>query len=287
MYKTAVITDEISQDLRTAVTLARKYHVQGLEIRSVNEKNPFQMSNADVREIKAIADDAGMSICCVSSPMFKCAFDDLATRKEHMEAFKRTMDVMQLWDTNLIRCFNFYNMNDGGARNDEIADALRPAAAIARDAGMTMVLESEPTVNTANIRALYDFLTLMNDPAIGAVYDPGNEIADASAPPPYPDGYTLLKPFIHHVHIKDILNDHGRFLPARLGKGSVDFHGLFSALKAEYSGWASVETHYRVVRLSDEGLAHPQGSSFSEGGYEATCEYLDVLRDDYHWMEEQ
>ena len=47
MYKTAVITDEISQDLRVATALVREYGLNGLEIRSVGEKNPFQMSDAE------------------------------------------------------------------------------------------------------------------------------------------------------------------------------------------------------------------------------------------------
>ena len=41
-----------------------------------------------------------------------------------------------------------------------------------------------------------------------------------------------------------------------------------------------------MKRLSDEDLVRPQGSSFSEGGYEASRLYLDRLRDVYHWMEE-
>lgn len=285
MYKTAVITDEISQDLRVATALAREYGLNGLEIRSVGEKNPFQMSDADVREIHAIATGEGLPICCVSSPLFKCAFDDLQTRQTHLEAFRRTMDTMHLWGARLVRCFNFNNLHDGGARFAEVADAMRPAVAIARDAGVTMVLESEPTVYAANIGALVAFLKQMDDPAVGAVFDPGNEIGDPAAPPPYPDGYALLKPWLRHVHVKDILRSPDAFLPAKLGEGNVDFDGLFPRLKREFDGWVSVETHYRVTRMSEEDLVHPQGSSFSEGGYEATRQYLNTLRDRYRWME--
>lgn len=287
MYKTSVITDEISQDLRVAVALAREYGLQGVEIRSVNEKNPFQMSSADTAEIGQITRDAGLPICCVSSPLFKCDFADTATRKAHLEAFRRMMETMHRWDTGLIRCFNFTNFRDGGARMAMVAEAMRPAVDIARDAGVTMVLESEPTVYAANIRALYRFLAMLNDPAVGAVFDPGNEVSDSSAPPPYPDGYRLLKPYLRHVHVKDILRSPHAFLPAKLGEGSVDFTGIFQTLKREYAGWVSVETHYRAVRMGEENLVHPQGSSFSEGGYEATRQYLDTLRDRYHWMEGQ
>ena len=109
MYKTSVITDEISQDLPFAARVAREYGLQGLEIRSVNEKNPFQMNADDLRFVKQIADDSGLEICCVSSPMFKCSLDDLETRRAHMDSFRRMMDTMHSWNTKLIRCFNFFN----------------------------------------------------------------------------------------------------------------------------------------------------------------------------------
>ena len=63
MYKTSVITDEISQDLPFAARVAREYGLQGLEIRSVNEKNPFQMNADDLRFVKQIADDSGTNLC--------------------------------------------------------------------------------------------------------------------------------------------------------------------------------------------------------------------------------
>ncbi|NLA54176.1 MAG: hypothetical protein GX858_07500 [Clostridiales bacterium] len=68
MYKTAVITDEITQDILVAAKLAKQYGLDALEIRSVNDRNPFQMSMHDAREIKSVADDYGLKICCVASP---------------------------------------------------------------------------------------------------------------------------------------------------------------------------------------------------------------------------
>ena len=286
MYKTRVITDEISQDLPFAARVAREYGLQGLEIRSVNEKNPFQMNADDLRFVKQIAYDSGLEICCVSSPMFKCSLDDLETRRAHMDSFRRMMDTMHSWNTKLIRCFNFFNLHDGGKRTPEIVDAFQPVADIAEDAGVTVVLESEPSVNAVNIAELVKFFKAVGRREIGAVYDPGNEAVDVTAPLPYPDGYELLKPYIRHVHVKDMLRGEIE-TPALIGEGTVDFHGVFAALKRDkYNGWCSLETHYRMKRLSDEDLVRPQGSSFSEGGYEASRLYLDRLRDVYHWMEE-
>lgn len=286
MYKTSVITDEISQDIRVAAKMARAYGLDALEIRSVNERNPFYMTKDDILHVKRVADDFGLQICGVSSPLFKCSIDDAEKTREHVEAFKRTMDTMALWDTKIIRGFPFFNLNDGEKRFGEVAEKFEPIIAAAKDAGVTVVIESEPSVYTANIESLIRFLKLIDDPSVQAVYDPGNEIVDVGTPPPYPDGYEKLKPYIRHVHVKDILRVPGSFVPAMLGEGSVDFDGIFKRLKQEFDGYVSVETHYRIkTNVSEEDLVHPQGSSFSNGGYEATQAYLNVLRDRYHWME--
>lgn len=285
MYRTSVITDEISQDLKVAAQIAREYGLQGVEIRSVNEKNPFQMNREDTRYIKSVCDDFGLTICAVSSPMYKCDFNDLAQRRENEDCFRRFLETMKEWNVSLIRTFNFFNLHDGGAKLPEIADMYQKLADLADDAGVTMLLESEPSVNSVSIASLVGFLKMVNRSSVQAVYDPGNEIADSSAPTPYPDGYELLKPWIKHVHVKDIKSG-ATITPAPLGEGDVDFHGIFAALRRDhYDGWCSLETHYRLIRMSDENLVRPQGSSFSEGGLEATRLYLDRLRDTYHWME--
>ena len=42
----------------------------------------------------------------------------------------------------------------------------------------------------------------------------------------------------------------------------------------------------KKAAFSESELARPQGSSFSDGGYEATSAYLDILRDEYAWRGE-
>ena len=194
MYKTAVITDEISQDIRVAAKMAKEYGLDALEIRSVNERNPFDMTDEDIRYVKQVADDFGLAICGVSSPLFKCSIDDAAKTQAHVEAFKRAMDTMALWDTKIIRGFPFFNLNDGEKRFAEVVDRFEPIIRTAKDAGVTVVIESEPSVYTANIESLIRFLRLIDEPCVQAVYGPGNEIVDVGTPPPYPDGYEKLKP---------------------------------------------------------------------------------------------
>jgi len=291
MYKTAVISDEISQDLVVAAKLAVQYGLDGLEIRSVNERNPFQMTKEDYRFVRDVCDDHGLAVCAVGSPMFKCDLDSEEEYNQHLDGFARCIEAAKLWGTDIIRGFTFWKTGEGEKCYPRIIDRFEKAIRMAEDAGITIAIESEPSVNTENMTMLHAFLTKLDSPAVAALLDPGNEVSDWRCPPPYPDGYELLKPWIRHIHLKDTKRHEGRefYEPALIGRGSVDFHGLLRRLVADdYSGWVSIETHYRIKRaaFNEEELAKPQGSSFSEGGYEATVAYLDILRDEYDWMGE-
>jgi sugar phosphate isomerase/epimerase len=286
MYKTAIITDEVSQNLRTAAALAREFSLDALEIRSVGEKNPFQMAIADAREIKRVADGFGLSVCGVASPLFKIPLDDLEGRRAHLESLRRACEYANLWGAKLLRGFPFMNPMDGGKRIGEAAEAVCLAAEIAAQAGITVVIESEPSVYTHNIFTLIRFLDLAAHPNVQALFDPGNEASDPVAPPAFPDGYARLKPHIRHVHIKDMLKSGASAVPALVGEGSVDYAGLLDTLKREYDGYCSVETHFRFkAPVSEHDLVHPQGSSFSQGGEEASRAYLTRLRDVFRWQE--
>ena len=286
MYKTAVITDEITQDILVAAKLAKQYGLDALEIRSVNDRNPFQMSMHDAREIKSVADDYGLKICCVASPLYKIDFADKQKQAEHIEALKKTAEFMHLWETNLIRGFTFLTSGDLVPTFEQAAAAYEEPLKIAEDADFTFVIESEPSVTTTSFLKLAEFLRVVNHKRVKALYDPGNEASDISNPPAYPDGFELLRPEIRHVHIKDILGTKSGFEPAMIGEGGVDYDGLIPFLKKEYTGYCSIETHYRITsHLTDEELVHPQGSGFSLGGEEATIAYLDRLDKRWRWRE--
>lgn len=285
MYKTAVITDEISQDIVVAAALARQYGLDALEVRSVNEKNPFEMGQADFRRIKAVADDHGLKICAISSPFFKCAMDDKKALADHYEGLRRCIEAAGTWSCGIIRGFTFWNDGQGALSFDRIAESYQEAIRLAQENGLVIAIESEPSVCTHNSALLAQFLEILDAPGVAAIWDPGNEITDPTAPPPYPNGYERLRSHIRHVHLKDIKRTAGGYDPVLIGEGDVDFHGALKRLVQDnYPGYVSVETHFRIkARLDETRIVRPQGSEFSEGGYEATVAYLNILRDQYDW----
>lgn len=280
MFRIGIITDEVSQDLSQAIRVAKDYHLDALEIRSVNEKNPFQMEKADFAAIRRQADDAGLVVCGVGSPFFKCDYFDASAVDAHLEGLKRAIEGAHIMGARLIRGFNFWR-NDA-LTNTRIAERFIPVLKLLEAEDMVMALESEPSVNAGNMEKLAAFLKVVDHPRVRALYDPGNEICDPAAPPPQV-GYERLKNCIAHVHIKDMVRTPDGYDPACIGEGQVDFGAIFSALRRDdYRGYATLETHWRVQERMDEGLmTRPQGSGFSSGGETASRICLDILRDRY------
>lgn len=289
MYKTGIITDEVSQDLKIAAKLAQEFGLDALEIRSVKDKNPFQMNKEDYMEIKSIADDFGFEICAISSPVFKCDLYDRGEYLEHLDGLKRCVEAANILGATIVRSFSFWNTHKGTEDFLHIIDKYQQAIDIAKDGGVVLALESEPSVCTSNIKLLTKLLEQMNSQYVGALFDPGNEIADELADPPYPEGYERIKAYIKHVHLKDLKSTtkNEYYEPALIGEGDVDYHGILSCLKADdYQGYVCVETHFRFrqEQLEEELLKKPQGYGFSDGGERASRAYLEILRNQYNWQ---
>ena len=63
MFKIGVIGDEISQDFQTVVNVAEELNLDSIEIRSVWDKPPQELTESDIDEMKRILDGTGSSNC--------------------------------------------------------------------------------------------------------------------------------------------------------------------------------------------------------------------------------
>ena len=134
-------------------------------------------------------------------------------------------------------------------------------------------------MNTASHQALADVLALLDPEVFGAVYDPGNAFFNAMEEMPYPDGYYAVRPYLAHVHVKDVVFDASVPRCVAPGEGLTGWPRLLRKLQEDgYQGWLSLETHYRKgAVLTPEQMRMPAGSEFSRGGMEATRESAEAL----------
>jgi L-ribulose-5-phosphate 3-epimerase len=280
MFRTGVISDEISQDLNVAIELSKKFHLDAIEIRSVSDKGPFEFSDEDISDIKKAVFGAGMKFSAISSPFFKCDLNNKDEISQNIKGLERCIKMADIFDTRLIRGFTFWKSGTLASCLEQIVERFQKPIEMLKQNGMIMALESDPSVNASTAFQLSEVIEAIDAPQVKALWDPGNNIYFPGAEIPYPDGYNRIKKHIVHVHLKDaVLDADGNAVGCRFGEGNVDFKGQLQRLIDDrYEGYAVMETHYRKARtLSKGALELPGGSNFSADGYEPTSESLESL----------
>lgn len=270
-----VITDEVSQDFEVALDFAKTYALDCVELRSAYEKGPFDYTEEDILAIKALSDQYGIPVTAISSPMFKCEYTE-ENIKLHTEKFKNLLGYAKILGANKIRCFDF--LKNASVTREMIRDAYAEAYAAAEAAGVTILIESEPTTNSTCCADIAELIRCVDRPYFKALYDPGNNIY-ATDEIPYPDGYLAIKDMLAHVHIKDAKREGGETVATAVGRGAVDYPALFAELKRiGYDGDIMLETHYRMEGgIDDATLKNPKGSAISDGGYAPSCLCMEKL----------
>ena len=101
------ISDEVSQDPRVVVAFAQRHGFNAIELRSMFGRAFRDLTPNDVSELARILADAGLQVVGCSTPVFKCQLDDAAQRREHVEVFRRSVDVAVALGAPLLRVFAF------------------------------------------------------------------------------------------------------------------------------------------------------------------------------------
>ena len=267
MFKQAVFGDEVAQDLERVIAVCKRFGLQGIELRSVwGHKAPQDIPDADVEKIKAMLGDAGLQVCSIASPFFKCDIDSPAEIAQHHDILRRCGEVAHAFGINLVRGFTFWRK--GPYDKARILGLYQPVVRICEENDILIGIENEASTFIGTGRRLADFLADLDSPRVGAIWDACNVLYDEEdKETPYPDGYEAIKPKIVHVHIKDTKpNDKGEQECCPIGEGDIDFVGQYRALFADnYEGWTSLETHWRKVALTKEQVDKPGGADYSSG----------------------
>jgi L-ribulose-5-phosphate 3-epimerase len=265
-FRVAVINDEISQDFGHACEVAsREFGMGWIELRGMWNKNIVKLDEKEVAEARRILEKYQLKVTDIASPLFKVdwpgapkskfseakSFGADFTLAQQDEVLERSMDLAKAFQTDRVRCFDFWRLEDQAPYRAAINDKLRDAAAKAEKKGITLVLENESACNTATAAEAVKVLSAVPSPALMLNWDPGN--AAASGEIPYPDGYNLLpKERIGHCHCKDVPKI-GKGDWAPMGGGVIDWAGQFKALKRDgYHYAVSLETHWSGGGLPEE-----------------------------------
>ncbi len=265
--KLAVFTDEVSQDLDTAVALAVRYRCEGVELRSVWNTPVQKLSSQQVQRIRETLEANRLTCCAISSPVFKCDLDSPEQQKEHLEFLRHCAHVGKELGTDIVRVFAFWRQK-GPAKEvwERVREQFRAAVPVAEAEGIILGIENEAATYSGTAAEVRRLIQEVNSPVVKAIWDPCNEVYAEEGVTPFPDAYETVKPWIVHVHAKDAVKRPEPDIRC-LGEGDVDWRGQLKALlDSKYEGYLSLETHWRAQALTDEQMNKPGGQAFSEAG---------------------
>ncbi len=273
--KLGVICDGISRNLPHAVDVMDEFGLEYAELQFVGDTEVGDHTSEEVREIDALLRDRGKPVSCLSRHVFAglttANTPGDAAHTKHMDALKRVIEMAHVVGSPLVRIMTNKKeqilWGKGGAEKwnvahgawDQTLPLIAPACDVARDAGVTLVVE---TGNGTMVNSNYTARRLIDDldakDTLQVLWDPANNCWCHERA--FPDGYDEVRGgYLGHIHIKDVLVDTPRatLTVKRMGEGQLadQFPAMADALRADgYDGVISFESVY-----------HPGNSDFEAG----------------------
>jgi L-ribulose-5-phosphate 3-epimerase len=249
-----VVTDEISQDLAHALDVCEDEGLSTVELRAVDGANIVSHDDASLEKLQAIVEGRGFRVGSIASPLLKCHlhgdgdpqgathFAAPASREDQWRILERSFEVAHRFGAPLVRTFSFWRVPNPKDVREEVAEVIAGAAERTGEAGLTLGIENEHACNLATGAETRWVLDRVPSPALGVIWDPGNEAVMDSEP--FPGGYEQVRDRVVHVHLKDA-DESGNWV--KMGAGIIDYPGQFRALTEDgYEGLLSLETHYQA-----------------------------------------
>ena len=212
MIQLCAFADEADKSLAGQIAALQRNGIGYIELRGINGTNIADVTERDAQEYAAQLADAGIKVWSLGSPIGKIKISDYG--KEHKDKLRHLCHLAQMFGTDKIRVFSFYEAYDARER---VLAALRELVDIAAAEGITLYHENEKAIYGDTLARVKEVLE--NVKGLAAVYDPANflEVGECAA-----TALDALRPAIGYYHIKDVIADTHELVPAGLGDGRID-----------------------------------------------------------------
>jgi len=251
--KLGVTTDEIDDDVLTAVKFLREYGLGWAEVRNIWGKYNTEQPMERIREARAIFDQNSIKVSIDSTAFFRIPLPPESAEgqrilDEQWALLNTSIERAKAFGTEKLRIFAFM-LEGAGTPSDKnyarIYELLTEAARRARAGGFRLAVENLGGGCVATGAQAGEMLKRVKADNLGVTWDPNN--AGQSGEQAFPDGYRKLDPArIFHVHLRDYKHQDGKVVWTAVGDGEFDNLGQIRALvKDGYKETFTLETHWR------------------------------------------
>lgn len=210
--------DEANVSIDGQISAMKRNSIDGLEARTVDGINISDITDKKASELKKKLDDAGLITWSIGSPIGKIDIekDDF---ENHLEKFKRTLNISQILDCKNIRLFSFFipeEKNPDDYKN-EVIERLGKFLEISKGSNIKLCHENEKGIFGDTARRCLSIHKAL--PELKGIFDPANFIQCGQNTL---EAWGLLKNHIFYMHIKDAFST-GDIVPAGKGEGNLAY----------------------------------------------------------------
>lgn len=240
MWTLSGFADEISPDLDEQCRVLGELGIGHIEFRSAWNLNVLDL---DDEQLAAAADTLrryGIAVSAVGSPIGKVGVGD--DFDAHLVRFDRALLVAQVLGAPYIRIFSFF-VPEGTKPEDHRDVVIRRMSVLAERAkshDVVLVHENEKEIYGDVPSRCLDIVESVGSEQLKLAWDAANFVQCGVRP--FTDAYSMLRPHVDYVQIKDALLSDGTVVPAGAGDGEVP--ATVEALRADgFTGYFSMEPH--------------------------------------------
>jgi len=240
MWTLSGFIDEISDDFSEQCKVAAGLGLRHVEVRSAWGINILDLDAAQLDNLRQTLAEYGLSVSSIGSPIGKISIDD--DFPPHLERMRHAVEVAELLEAPYIRLFSFFipEGTDPDSRRDEVLSRMSALAEAAADSDVILVHENEKEIYGDIPRRCLDIVTSVDSPRLQLAWDPANFVQVGVRP--FTEGYSMLRPYVGYIQIKDALLADGTVVVAGAGDGEVV--ETIRALHADgFDGFFSLEPH--------------------------------------------
>ncbi|MDR7555562.1 MAG: sugar phosphate isomerase/epimerase family protein [Armatimonadota bacterium] len=265
--KLAVVTDELSDDLETALELAAELGLRHVELRGVGGRRVPRLDPYWRRRLPQLLARFRVEVVAISPGLFKIPLPtpvpegfqvlrwqdrEESARERRQEALladhrtrllEESLAFAQELGCRVVVTFGIVKTPGVTFMPQTVVEVLAEAASTAQRAGIVLALENEHICWADTGARTAALVRQIGSPALRVNWDPGNALAAGERP--YPDGYAAVRGLVAHVHVKDAR----RAAPDTVEwtvDGDIDWAAQLRALRDDgYEGAISIETHVR------------------------------------------
>jgi sugar phosphate isomerase/epimerase len=232
--------DEISPDPETQLSVLAAESITHLELRSAWSVNVADFTGTQLADFREVIEGAGVRVSAIGSPIGKIAIS--APFGPELERMRRIADIAAELGTTIVRVFSFY-MPAGEPPEryrTQVIDQMGALARIAEERGVLLAHENEKEIYGDLPGRCADVIASVASPALRATFDPANYVQCGVRP--FTDAYSLLRPYLVYLQVKDARAATGEVTPAGEGDGQLR-ETLLAMRDSGFAGFMSLEPH--------------------------------------------